>query len=106
MVVGHEKRVGHLDIDRGAPARSLPLEPLARSQQGGVAVCNVAIGPGPPIAPDEDGQHHHATHQRRTAPTVEPAPKLGQHTDDVFASWLNLSGGDIAKLKAEKVIGN
>ena len=34
-----------------------------------------------------------------------PAPKLGQHTEEVFASWLNLSSNDIAKLREQKVLG-
>jgi formyl-CoA transferase len=36
---------------------------------------------------------------------LKPSPKLGQHTDEVFASWLKMSNGDIASLRAEKVIG-
>jgi crotonobetainyl-CoA:carnitine CoA-transferase CaiB-like acyl-CoA transferase len=39
-------------------------------------------------------------------PQLESAPKLGQHTDEVFATWLNLSESDISELKAAKVIGN
>ena len=39
-------------------------------------------------------------------PELRPSPKLGQHTDEVFVSWLGLSGSDIEKLRAEKVLGN
>jgi formyl-CoA transferase len=39
-------------------------------------------------------------------PELKPSPKLGQHTDEVFASWLNMNAGDIQSLKAEKIIGN
>src|SRR3984893_8389577 len=38
-------------------------------------------------------------------PELKPSPKLGQHTDEVFASWLNLGSGDIDRLRAEKIIG-
>jgi len=36
---------------------------------------------------------------------LKPSPKLGQHTDEVFVSWLGLSSGDIAALRQEKVLG-
>jgi formyl-CoA transferase len=39
-------------------------------------------------------------------PELLPSPKLGQHTDDVFADWLGMSNGDIQSLKSDKVIGN
>ena len=39
-------------------------------------------------------------------PELLPSPKLGQHTEDVFASWLGLSHSDIEKLRAEKVLGS
>ena len=39
-------------------------------------------------------------------PELKPSPKLGQHTDEVFASWLGLSHSDIEKLRAEKVLGS
>ena len=39
-------------------------------------------------------------------PELKPAPKLGQHTDEVMASWLKMSPSDVAKLKSEKIIGN
>jgi crotonobetainyl-CoA:carnitine CoA-transferase CaiB-like acyl-CoA transferase len=39
-------------------------------------------------------------------PELKPAPKLGQHTDEVMASWLKMGPGDVAKLKSEKIIGN
>ena len=35
---------------------------------------------------------------------VTPAPKLGQHTDEVLAEVLGLSGGEIAKLHDGKVV--
>jgi 2-methylfumaryl-CoA isomerase len=35
---------------------------------------------------------------------VTPAPKLGQHTDEVLAQVLGLSGGEIAKLHDAKVV--
>jgi len=38
-------------------------------------------------------------------PELKPSPKLGQHTEEVFASWLGLNSGDIAKLRGEKVLG-
>ena len=39
-------------------------------------------------------------------PELRPSPKLGQHTDEVFVSWLGLSNGEIDKLRAEKVLGS
>src|SRR5438876_3230641 len=39
-------------------------------------------------------------------PELKPSPKLGQHTDEVFTSWLNLGSGDIEKLRQEKVLGS
>jgi crotonobetainyl-CoA:carnitine CoA-transferase CaiB-like acyl-CoA transferase len=39
-------------------------------------------------------------------PELKPSPKLGQHTDEVFSSWLEMSSGDIQSLRAEKIIGN
>ncbi len=38
-------------------------------------------------------------------PELKPSPKLGQHTDEVFASWLDMSAGDIKALRQEKIIG-
>ncbi|MBV9964590.1 MAG: 2-methylfumaryl-CoA isomerase, partial [Alphaproteobacteria bacterium] len=38
-------------------------------------------------------------------PELKPSPKLGQHTDSVFAEWLGLSTSDIAKLRSDKVLG-
>src|ERR1700730_1858197 len=38
-------------------------------------------------------------------PELKPSPKHGQHTEEVFASWLNLGSGDIDRLRAEKIIG-
>ena len=38
-------------------------------------------------------------------PELKPSPKLGQHTEEVFASWLGISHSDIEKLRAEKVLG-
>jgi 2-methylfumaryl-CoA isomerase len=35
---------------------------------------------------------------------VRPAPKLGQHTDEVLAQVLGLSGGEIAKLHDAKIV--
>ena len=37
-------------------------------------------------------------------PELKPSPKLGQHTDEVFASWLDMSNGDIDGLQRKKVI--
>src|SRR5437588_3878030 len=39
-------------------------------------------------------------------PELKPAPKLGQHTDEVIASWLKMSSGDIEKLRQEKGLGS
>src|SRR6195256_5786277 len=39
-------------------------------------------------------------------PELKPAPKLGQHTEEVMASWLKMSPRDVAKLNSEKLIGN
>jgi hypothetical protein len=39
-------------------------------------------------------------------PELKPSPKLGQHTDEVFASWLEMSSGDLKALREEKVIGS
>src|SRR5438067_334570 len=38
-------------------------------------------------------------------PELKPSPKLGQHTEEVFQSWLGLSSGEIDRLRAEKIIG-
>jgi crotonobetainyl-CoA:carnitine CoA-transferase CaiB-like acyl-CoA transferase len=38
-------------------------------------------------------------------PQIEPAPKLGQHTDDVLAGWLSLSKDQIQALHEAKVVG-
>ena len=35
---------------------------------------------------------------------VTPAPRLGQHTDEVLAEVLGLSGGEIAKLHDAGVV--
>ena len=35
---------------------------------------------------------------------VEPAPLLGQHTEDVLGDWLGLSADDVANLKADGAI--
>lgn len=35
---------------------------------------------------------------------VEPAPLLGQHNEEVYASMMNLSRQEVAKLKEEKII--
>jgi len=37
-------------------------------------------------------------------PKIAPAPLLGQHTTEVFGSWLGLSERDIGGLKDEGVI--
>jgi formyl-CoA transferase len=37
-------------------------------------------------------------------PAIAPAPLLGQHTEEVFGSWLGLGAGDIAGLKDDGVI--
>jgi len=39
-------------------------------------------------------------------PELLPSPKLGQHTEEVFHSWLSLSKGQIQALHEQKVIGN
>src|SRR3984885_1149018 len=39
-------------------------------------------------------------------PELKPSPKLGQHTDEVFQSWLKMSSGDLQALRDQKVIGN
>jgi len=36
---------------------------------------------------------------------VEPAPELGQHTDEVLGDLLDLSGQDLAELRSEGVLG-
>jgi crotonobetainyl-CoA:carnitine CoA-transferase CaiB-like acyl-CoA transferase len=38
-------------------------------------------------------------------PELKPSPKLGQHTEEVFVSWLGLSSSDIAALQQERVLG-
>lgn len=35
---------------------------------------------------------------------VTPAPRLGQHTDEILAEVLGLSGGEIAKLHDAGVV--
>jgi crotonobetainyl-CoA:carnitine CoA-transferase CaiB-like acyl-CoA transferase len=37
-------------------------------------------------------------------PAIAPSPLLGEHTNEVFGSWLGLSEGDVAGLKDEGVI--
>jgi len=37
-------------------------------------------------------------------PTVKASPALGEHTADVLRGWLGMSGADIEKLKAGKVV--
>jgi crotonobetainyl-CoA:carnitine CoA-transferase CaiB-like acyl-CoA transferase len=37
-------------------------------------------------------------------PKVEPAPLLGQHTDEVLGKWLDLNERDIAALKEEGIV--
>jgi crotonobetainyl-CoA:carnitine CoA-transferase CaiB-like acyl-CoA transferase len=37
-------------------------------------------------------------------PELRPSPKLGQHTDEVFSSWLGMSTGDVEGLKKEGAI--
>jgi len=37
-------------------------------------------------------------------PAIKPSPLLGQHTEEVFGSWLGLSANDVAGLKDEGVI--
>jgi crotonobetainyl-CoA:carnitine CoA-transferase CaiB-like acyl-CoA transferase len=39
-------------------------------------------------------------------PELKPSPKLGQHTEEVFTSWLSLSKDQIQALHEQKVIGN
>jgi formyl-CoA transferase len=39
-------------------------------------------------------------------PELKPSPKLGQHTEEVFQSWLNMSKADIQALHEQRVIGN
>jgi 2-methylfumaryl-CoA isomerase len=35
---------------------------------------------------------------------VAPAPRLGQHTDEVLAEVLKMSGGEIARLHDAKIV--
>jgi crotonobetainyl-CoA:carnitine CoA-transferase CaiB-like acyl-CoA transferase len=35
---------------------------------------------------------------------VKPSPLLGEHTTEVFAEWLDMSAGDLAKLRDEGVV--
>jgi len=37
-------------------------------------------------------------------PEIKPSPLLGEHTEEVFGSWLGLAAGDVAGLKDEGVI--
>lgn len=37
-------------------------------------------------------------------PRVKPSPRLGEHVDDVLASWLGLSGRDVAALRQQGVV--
>jgi formyl-CoA transferase len=37
-------------------------------------------------------------------PEIKPSPLLGEHTDEVFGSWLGMSAGDVKGLKDEGVI--
>jgi crotonobetainyl-CoA:carnitine CoA-transferase CaiB-like acyl-CoA transferase len=37
-------------------------------------------------------------------PTLAAAPLLGQHTEEVFGTWLGMSAGDVAALKREGTI--
>jgi formyl-CoA transferase len=37
-------------------------------------------------------------------PAITRSPLLGEHTEEVFDSWLGLGGGDVRGLKDEGVI--
>src|SRR5579862_256450 len=37
-------------------------------------------------------------------PKIKPSPLLGEHTQEVFGSWLGMSAGDVAGLKDEGVV--
>jgi crotonobetainyl-CoA:carnitine CoA-transferase CaiB-like acyl-CoA transferase len=37
-------------------------------------------------------------------PKIGPAPLLGEHTNEVFGSWLGMSQRDVAALKDEGVV--
>jgi formyl-CoA transferase len=37
-------------------------------------------------------------------PEIKPSPLLGEHSEEVFGSWLGMSAGDVAGLKDEGVI--
>jgi crotonobetainyl-CoA:carnitine CoA-transferase CaiB-like acyl-CoA transferase len=37
-------------------------------------------------------------------PAIKPSPLLGQHNDDVFGEWLDMSAGDIDRLKRDGVV--
>ena len=68
------------------------------------------IGHGPAfVCKDPDGhtvELYYETEWYKAPPELKPSPKLGQHTDEVFASWLNLSKDQIQALHEQKVIGN
>ncbi|HEX5320446.1 MAG TPA: CoA transferase [Stellaceae bacterium] len=37
-------------------------------------------------------------------PEIKPSPLLGQHTEEVFGSWLGLSAGDVKGMKDEGIV--
>ncbi len=37
-------------------------------------------------------------------PTINASPGLGEHTGDVLSGWLGMSGAEVEKLKANKIV--
>ena len=37
-------------------------------------------------------------------PEIKPSPLLGQHTEEVFGSWLGMSAGDVKGMKDEGIV--
>ena len=37
-------------------------------------------------------------------PRIAPSPMLGQHTDDVLATWLGMSEAEVGKLRDDSVV--
>jgi len=40
-----------------------------------------------------------------TPPAVKPSPLLGEHVDDVLASWLGMGSNEVAMLRQEGIVG-
>jgi CoA:oxalate CoA-transferase len=108
LVEGWTKTLGKMEIFAIAKERRIPLAPVRN-------VDEVMHDPGmhergflDDIEHDEIGPitvptsplRFHGVDRRKTT----PSPKLGQHNDEIYGSWLGLSAAEIVELKADGVI--